>query len=302
MRIGISVCSSYQLEDPREGARRMLERAQAARAADLDSLFVGDHHVTPSPYYQNVPMLASMLAHWQNKPAGALFLLPWWHPVLLAEQIGTLAAIMEGRFIMQCGLGAGRRQASGMGVELADRVGMFEASLEIMRALWSGERVTHEPYWNIKDAQISPRPTLEVEVWVGATVPQAIERTARMAEGWLASPGLTLDDARLGADQYRDACAKHSRTPSAIAIRRDIYIGASAEDAQRVKARLVSAGYRGIDEAALLTGSVDEVVQHLGRLSEVGYTDVIVRNMSADQGEALACIERLADVKRQLDR
>jgi alkanesulfonate monooxygenase SsuD/methylene tetrahydromethanopterin reductase-like flavin-dependent oxidoreductase (luciferase family) len=28
-----------------------------------------------------------------------------WHPVLVAEQIGTLAAIARGPFIMQCGLG-----------------------------------------------------------------------------------------------------------------------------------------------------------------------------------------------------
>jgi len=301
MRIGISVCSSYQVEDPREGARHMVERTQAARDADLDTLFVGDHHVTPSPYYQNVPILGRMLAHWHNKPAGALFLLPWWHPVLLAEQIGTLAAVMDGRFIMQCGLGAGRRQAGGMGVDLTDRVAMFEASLEIMRALWSGEQVTHQPFWNIQNAQISPRPVQDVEVWVGATAPAAIERTARLAQGWLAAPSLTPQEARADIDIYRDACAKHGRVPAAIAIRRDIYVGESAEDAQRVKARMVSAGYRGMDEAALLVGSTDEVVQALGELGEAGYTDAIVRNMSNQQGEALACIERLADVKRQLE-
>ena len=40
----------------------MIERAAAARRAGLDSLFVGDHHATPAPYYQNVPILARMLA------------------------------------------------------------------------------------------------------------------------------------------------------------------------------------------------------------------------------------------------
>ncbi|MCZ6709536.1 MAG: LLM class flavin-dependent oxidoreductase, partial [Gammaproteobacteria bacterium] len=93
MRIGISICSSYTLDDPRKGARYMVERARAARQADLDTLFVGDHHVTPSPYFQNVPMLGRMLAEWGDKPAGALFLLPLWNPVLLAEQIATLASV-----------------------------------------------------------------------------------------------------------------------------------------------------------------------------------------------------------------
>ena len=46
MRIGISVQSAYRVSDPAEGVRYMLERAEAANQADLDSLFVGDHHVT----------------------------------------------------------------------------------------------------------------------------------------------------------------------------------------------------------------------------------------------------------------
>ena len=71
----------------------MIERARAAADAGLDSLFIGDHHNVPVPYYQNVPMLGRLLAEWDDRPAGALFLLPLWHPVLVAEQIGTLASI-----------------------------------------------------------------------------------------------------------------------------------------------------------------------------------------------------------------
>ena len=102
MKIGISVTSSHSVKDPREGARNMIERARASRDAGLDTLFVGDHHVTPFPYYQNNVMLARMLAEWGDKPYGALYLLPLWHPVTLAEQIGTLASLGKGQFIMQC--------------------------------------------------------------------------------------------------------------------------------------------------------------------------------------------------------
>ncbi len=66
LRIGISVTSSYTVADPREGAASMIARAKAAREADLDTLFVGDHHVTPFPYYQNNVILARSL------PAAAL--------------------------------------------------------------------------------------------------------------------------------------------------------------------------------------------------------------------------------------
>jgi len=50
VRVGVSLTSAHTVQDPREGARFMIERAAAARKADLDSLFVGDHHVTPGKY------------------------------------------------------------------------------------------------------------------------------------------------------------------------------------------------------------------------------------------------------------
>lgn len=99
----------------------MIERAAAAERAGLDSLFVGDHHATPSPYYQNVPMLGRMLAEWTDRPAGCLFLLPLWNPVLIAEQVGRLVAIARGRFIFQCGLGDGEAQFLAMGANIALR-------------------------------------------------------------------------------------------------------------------------------------------------------------------------------------
>jgi hypothetical protein len=70
----------------------MIARAAAAHRAALDSLFVGDQHVSATSYFQNTPLLGRLLAEWGEAPAGCLFLLPLWHPVLVAEQIGTLAA------------------------------------------------------------------------------------------------------------------------------------------------------------------------------------------------------------------
>lgn len=112
MRIGISVNSSHPGVDARTGARWMIERVKAASDAGLDSLFVGDHHNTGANYYQNTPMLGRLLAEWQGPTAGALFLLPLWHPVLLAEQVATLASIHSGRFVLQCGMGQGRKQSN----------------------------------------------------------------------------------------------------------------------------------------------------------------------------------------------
>ena len=301
MRIGISISSSYRVEDPRLGARFMIERARVARQADLDSLFVGDHHATASPYYQNTPMLGRLLAEWHNKPAGALYLLPLWHPVLLAEQIATLAAITPGRFIMQCGLGWEPHQSAGMGVDIKQRAAMFEASLEVMQRLWAGETVSENRFWNIQDAHIAPLPAQSIEVWVGSGAPAALHRTARMAEGWLASPSLDRATAAHQLNQYRQACAEFDRRPRAIAIRRDIFIGDNHSEAQSFKRRMIAKGYRGFAEEAILAGTVETVAAEFAALAELGFTDIVVRNMASDQSAALATIERLAQVKQVLD-
>lgn len=298
MRIGISVASSHAQVDARTGARWMVERARAARLADLDSLFVGDHHVTPTNYYQNSPILGRMLAEWGAKPAGALYLLPLWNPVLLAEQVATLACIAQGPFILQCGLGGDRRQSLGMGVDLARRVGMFETALGALRALWRGEEVTLDRYWPIERARIAPLPPESVDVWIGAEAPAAVDRTARLGDGWLASPGLDFAQARDSLNRYRQACAEHGRDPSAVAIRRDVFVGASAEEARRVVEPYIAAGYRGFAPDALVFGSVEQVADRFRELADLGYTDVIVRNISARQDESLATIERLAEVRR----
>ena len=118
-----------------------------------------------------------------------------------------------------------------------------------------------------------------------------------MGEGWLASPGLTPAQAIDDLNVYRQACAEFDRSPTAVSIRRDIYVG---PDASQVVQPYIDAGYRGIPEAALMFGGVEEVAEQIEVLGNAGYTDIIIRNLSSDQSQALATIERLADVKSLL--
>jgi alkanesulfonate monooxygenase SsuD/methylene tetrahydromethanopterin reductase-like flavin-dependent oxidoreductase (luciferase family) len=222
MRVGISLTSNHPGVKERQGARWMIERAAAARRAGLDSLFVGDQHVSPTPYYQNTPMLGRLLAEWDEAPFGCLFLLPLWHPVLVAEQIGTLAAIAQGRFIMQCGLGWGEARFAAMGANIRTRPSAFEEALDIVRRLLAGETVSSSQRFRITKASLALRPAESVEVWIGASAPPAIDRAARLAEGWIASPGLSPEEARAQADFYRERCAAYGRQPGAIVLRRDI--------------------------------------------------------------------------------
>lgn len=117
MEVGVSIRSGYAATSPREGAPRMIEEVRSAYEATLDSLFIGDHHVNASPYYQNVPMLGRLLAEWPDRDVGALFQLPLWNPVLLAEQVGTLAAATTGRFVLVAAIGGTIDQFTGDGLQ-----------------------------------------------------------------------------------------------------------------------------------------------------------------------------------------
>lgn len=299
MKVGISVCSSYPHVSPKVAAGYMIERTRAAREAGLDTLFVGDHHVTATNYFQNNVILARMLAEWGDKPFGALYLLPFWHPVLLAEQIGTLASLAEGPFIMQCGLGD-KRQCQALGFDSAQRVGRFTASLSILKALWDGETVNESNYWSIHQARIAPIPSQHIEVWVGAVVEPAIERTARLGDGWLAAPSLSFEQAEHGLKRYQYYCDQLNRSPGANAIRRDFLIAPTSQAAQARARPYLESGYRGIPAKSLLIGSVAEVVDQIGRLQALGFSDVIVRNISGEQSECLNSIDLLSEVRRQV--
>ena len=302
VRIGVSVRSAYSPEDPRDAARWMVERAAAARESELDSLFVGDHHATgPFGYYQNAPIMGRMLAEWGEQPAGVLMLLPLWHPVIAAEQLGTLACIARGRFVLQCALGGGEQQFDALGVPLRERVARFEQCLDGVRRLLAGEEVSADegPY-RFTGARVAPAPPEPLEVWIGASAPKAIERAARLGDGWLANADVVPSEAAGQAQAYRDACARVGREPGVIAIRRDVHVGATSADAARVAAPIVDAGYRGFRPEAVTYGGVDDVTERLGAYADMGYTDVIVRHLAEEQGEALDSLARLADVRRAL--
>jgi alkanesulfonate monooxygenase SsuD/methylene tetrahydromethanopterin reductase-like flavin-dependent oxidoreductase (luciferase family) len=300
MRVGVSLTSRHVDTEPRETARYMIERAAAARTAGLDSLFVGDHHCTPAPYYQNVPMMGRLLAEWTDKPAGCLFLLPLWNPVLVAEQIGTLAAIAQGRFIMQCGLGGDEAQFLSMGANIKQRPSAFEESLDAIRRLSAGETVSSNGRFTFENARVAPRPPEPLEVWIGASAKPAIDRAARLGDGWLASPSLTVNEARAQAAYYTERCTAHERMPTAIAIRRDIYVAESKKDAEETLKLANAAGYRGFDPTALISGTAEEVAASFRALAAMGYTDVIIRHLTNDQPKVLASFARLGEVRKAL--
>lgn len=299
MRLGVSLRTAFLVDDVREGAHWIVERAAAARDAGLDCLLVGDHHATPVPYYQNTPLLGRLLAEWGDRPFGALFLLPLWNPVLVAEQVGTLASLGSGRFILPLAVGA-RDQFGPMGARVRHRGRHFETGLDIVHRLLAGGTVSVGEPFHIQDARVSPVPPEPVEIWIGGSAEPAVDRAARLGDGFLANADVTPEGARATIELYRERCEAHGRTPTAIAIRRDVHVGADSADAERVAGPIVAAGYRGFDPAACTYGGVEQVTEQLAEYAAMGYTDVVLRHLAEDQGEVLASFERLGQVREAL--
>jgi alkanesulfonate monooxygenase SsuD/methylene tetrahydromethanopterin reductase-like flavin-dependent oxidoreductase (luciferase family) len=216
-----------------------------------------------------------------------------WHPVLVAEQIGTLAAIAQGPFIMQCGLGWGEARFAAMGANIRTRPSAFEEALDIVRRLLAGETVSSAWRFRIAEASLALRLANPVEVWIGASAPPAIDRAARLAECWIGSPGLTREEARVQADLYRERCIAYGRQPGATVLRRDIYVGESSSEAQAVLQQALGRSYRGMPTEALIAGSVDEVAEQFRTFGKIGYTDILVRHLTNDQPKVLGSLERL---------
>ena len=293
LRISVSLRSAHPGVDPRQGARWMVERARAAWEAGLDALFVGEHHATgPVAYYQNSPVLGRLLAEWGDRPAGALYLLPLWPPVLLAEQVATLAAIARGRFILSTAIGGGEAQFAALGASLRTRPSVFEANLGTIRRVLAGEEVD--------GVRIAPVPPEPVEVWIAGHAAAALDRAARLGDGWLAGPEPTDGEAARLIAAYREACAARDRVPSAVALRRDVHVGADDGDAAAVAGPVLDRGYRGFDPAACVVGGPEAVAERFAAYAAMGYTDVVVRHLADDQHQVLESFGRLGEVRRLL--
>ena len=300
MRVGISIGTTFALDDHRAGPRSVVQQTRAAARAGLDTISVGDHHASgPTSYLQNVPMLGRLLAEWDDRPAGCLFLVPLWHPVLMAEQIGTLAAIATGPFIVQTGLGGGSGQFRAMGARLSDRGRLLEAGIVAVQALLNGETVTSER-WGIEDARIAPLPPQGTEWWIGGGAPTAIDRAARLGDCWYGNADLTPATAAASVAVYREACARHGREPVRIPIRKDVFVAESASEAEKLGAELMRAGYRGFERDAVAYGDPDGVAEQLAVFGELGFTDIIIRIMPAPQDATVRSVELAGQVRARL--
>jgi alkanesulfonate monooxygenase SsuD/methylene tetrahydromethanopterin reductase-like flavin-dependent oxidoreductase (luciferase family) len=273
-----------------------MEVAAAARAAGLDTLLTGDNHVASPGYaatFSPVPTIARLMSVTRDMAVGVVVLAPFYHPIMLAEQIATLAAFAEGPLIVTFVLGGRAQQFQAFGMEERSRVGRLEETVTIVRALLAGERVTHHGrYFTLDGVTISPLPRVPVELWVGGTVPASAERAGRLGDAWLTGQNATRADLEEQLDIYREAAVRAGRTPQPV-LRRDIYVGETDQEARAIVGQILSEGYRGTGFDQLLVGSASTVVQQLQEYRRMGFEYVMVRHIVGDHEQMLRSFERI---------
>jgi alkanesulfonate monooxygenase SsuD/methylene tetrahydromethanopterin reductase-like flavin-dependent oxidoreductase (luciferase family) len=213
MKLGIYLNAQHPAgDDPVRRFAETLEQARLIRSLGFDSIWGGEHHATPGfHYFPLLPMLQRLAAEVPGLSIGTnLVLLPLHNPVELAETAAFLDVITGGRFMLGVGLGYRPEEFAIFGVPMAERVSRLAEGVEVIRRLWTEDKVTHHGrHWRFDDVTIRPRPVQRPRpaILVGSQVPTGIARAARIADGWLVVPLLRVDEFAAQARAFNAARA-----------------------------------------------------------------------------------------------
>jgi probable F420-dependent oxidoreductase len=164
-----------------------------------------------------------------------VLVLPPRQAALVAKQAAELAVLSDGRLWLGVGVGSQRPPFQAMGVDYHTRGRRIDEQLALMRALWERPVVRFEGrFHRVSGAGVNPRPPGgSVPIWMGGGAPAVLKRIAKHADGWLITPGLREDPARLAeplAELHREA-GEAGRDPASIGVEARVQVaGRSVED------------------------------------------------------------------------
>ena len=192
----------------------LVRRARAAEAAGFGGLAGMDHLAPPgataAPMYEALVTTTWLAAHTTGLRIGSLVLCDSFrHPAVLANQAVSLDHASGGRFDLGLGWGSVPDEFATFGVgpvEPRVRLGRMRETLEIVKALWSGEPVDYAgEHFTLKGAQQAARPLGSIPIVIGGAGPRTMELVAAHADWWNVHVGILdrLDDMRAKAGRAR---------------------------------------------------------------------------------------------------
>lgn len=177
--------------------RASLEQIVWAEEIGFDSVWLTEHHFCEDGYTPSPLVIASAIgARTRTMRIGTnLMLLPLYHPVRVAEDAATLSLLSGGRFDLGVGAGYVEAEYRAFGRTLGHRPSLMEESVTILRRAWSGEPVDFRgKRFQVENFAILPTPENPIRILMGAISPPAIERAARISDGFLSSGGIGQEE------------------------------------------------------------------------------------------------------------
>ena len=304
MQIGMSLTTSYAIDrDPKALYDGLTEQVKAMAELGFASLSLGDHHVTQNHYFQVLPAMSHLSAFTGDMRLIPLFLLPFYNPILLAEQLAMLDVISGGRTTVISGLGHQPEAHVAFETPQRLRVSRFVETFEIMRLLWNQDDVSYSGrHYNISGVSINPKPLSQpLPMWIGANADPAVQRAAKIADAWVISPGWTPDYIEERLRFYRaelEACGRSDQV-NELVVRRDLHLAPTQEKALRDAEVLFERGYRGFGERemqeSLIIGDAQHCIEALERVQSLGATHILFRCALDEPEQAMQTINILGE-------
>ena len=107
------------------------------------------------------------------------------NPLLLARQVGSVAAMSGNRFGFGVGIGWAPEEFEWCGVPYARRGARVDEMIEVIKLVLGGGMVEfHGEFYDFDPLQMSPAPTEPVPFYIGGHTGPALRRAARVGDGW----------------------------------------------------------------------------------------------------------------------
>jgi alkanesulfonate monooxygenase SsuD/methylene tetrahydromethanopterin reductase-like flavin-dependent oxidoreductase (luciferase family) len=189
-----------------------LEEIEEGESLGFTGVWLSEHHFVDDGYLPSpLVVAAAVAARTSTMTIGTnILLLPMHHPLRVTEDAAAVNLLSGGRFVLGVGQGYVQHEFEALGFNRKNRPSLFEEGIEIIRqALTQGHTGYEGKRWNLPDLPFEPRPNGKLPIYAGAFVDPAIDRAARLADGFLASAG----GGAFGETyrKVRDALARHGR-------------------------------------------------------------------------------------------
>lgn len=170
----------------------LVDYTRTAQQLGFDALSVNDHMVFSVPWLDGPTALAAMIEHSGSMTLATTVALPVIRgPIPLAKTLGAIDRLSGGRLIVALGPGSSEQDYASVGIDFTERWARLDESVSVLRALWG----TNEPpfagrFYSSDGISLDPHPTRRdgPPIWIGSWGSDAgLRRTARRADGWLAS-------------------------------------------------------------------------------------------------------------------